>query len=405
MIPSLHQRLIGWGGFILLAGLPFHAFITTWAGHMFGRRALWQSWKEIVIAAMILVALDGIRRNPDAIKKLQTKTNLFIVAFALTAGIITLVGKPETIPVWFGVKTNFEFLAAFLAIQLASQKSWLSTGIKVLVASSAVVAVLAIIQALFVPVEFLSSLGYGPNTILPHQTLPNGLTRAFSTIGGPNQLGAFLILPIALTARLWLRSKRWQLGLVLAAQLAALYFSYSRSAWLGTAAAVGFVLWIHLSHKHRIVLLATAAAVATVLFAYLPNSSNAIFVRSQVSDKDHLESVKTADKLVEQMPQGRGLGSAGPASFYGSQPVIPENYYLQLAIETGVLGLVLFLGVQAALAVQLWQRRLTSFTAVPLLASLMGIAVVNLFLHGWTDSSTAITYWALAGITVGGGAK
>lgn len=401
MIPRRHRQIIGVGCLILIVGMAFHAFLAIWVGHLFGNQALWQSWKEILIVLLALVALDAVRRKPDAIKQLLTPSNGYILAFAVVSAVVTLIANPPMVPAWFGLKTNFEFLAAFMLASLATSKSLTSRATALLLGSSGIVAALAILQATVIPPNSLTAFGYGPQTILPLQTLGNGLTRAFATLGGPNQLGSWLILPIALSAKLWLDRMRWTLGLLIALQFIALYFTYSRSAWLGTAAAIILILWWNLNSKHRwlLVVATTLLGIGTALI--IANSSNQILERPEVSDAAHAESLQTGLASLMSNPLGQGLGSAGPASFRGESAVIPENHYLQIALETGVLGLLLFVAVQIALAARLWGVRLLSKTAEPLLATLAGIAVVNLFLHGWADSSTALTFWTLAGLTIG----
>jgi len=48
---------------------------------------------------------------------------------------------------------------------------------------------------------------------------------------------------------------------------------------------------------------------------------------------------------------------------------------------------------------QLWRQR-SELWAKLLLASLVGISVINLFLHGWSDDPTAMTWWLIAGLYV-----
>jgi hypothetical protein len=62
-----------------------------------------------------------------------------------------------------------------------------------------------------------------------------------------------------------------------------------------------------------------------------------------------------------------------------------------------VAGLAFFVLTSAMIAKRLWQQQ-----EMPraLLASFIGIAVINLFLHGWADDPTAMTWWGIAGLFV-----
>ena len=67
---------------------------------------------------------------------------------------------------------------------------------------------------------------------------------------------------------------------------------------------------------------------------------------SSVSSNDaHVSAFRSGVTDVLQQPLGDGPGTAGPASVYNSDhPArIAENYYVQIAQETGWLGLALFL--------------------------------------------------------------
>jgi hypothetical protein len=102
--------------------------------------------------------------------------------------------------------------------------------------------------------------------------------------------------------------------------------------------------------------------------------------------------------MIVQNPFGSGPGSAGPASFYNSnaQPIISESYFVQLGQEVGVLGLLLFLLICGYTAKMLYRQK--DATAQVLLASFAGLSVISIFLHGWADDPTAMTWWGLAGL-------
>ena len=127
---------------------------------------------------------------------------------------------------------------------------------------------------------------------------------------------------------------------------------------------------------------------------FLLHGNLANYGRLNTSDGQRLDAQNHALSVIKSHPLGLGLGTAGPASFHSKQPVISENYYLQIAIELGIPGLVLFLCLLTSLGRALYQY-CNRPLAASALASLIGISIVNLFLHGWADSSTAIV-WAIA---------
>ena len=105
-------------------------------------------------------------------------------------------------------------------------------------------------------------------------------------------------------------------------------------------------------------------------------------------------------RSVMAHPLGDGPGSAGPASFRNNgQARIAENYFIQIAQEVGLLGLAIFIAINRLIAKQLYSRRTELLPSI-LLASLIGITVINMFLHAWTDDTLSLLWWGLAGVSL-----
>ena len=118
------------------------------------------------------------------------------------------------------------------------------------------------------------------------------------------------------------------------------------------------------------------------------------------SDQGHIGSVANGLDLVRQHPLGLGLGSAGPASFYGpvEQQLITENWYIQIALELGILGLGCLLLAYFKLIKVFLQK--SSIINLTLVAGLIGLLSTNMFLHSLTDSTISIIAYSLTGIVM-----
>lgn len=403
---SATQKLIGWGCIALIGLVPFHAFATTWLGTTLGYRPLWQAWKEILLGLLAIVALLQLAIAPKSAKRYYKLLPLIILVYTLHSLLITAAMPNPFWPEILGVKSNLGFLLAFMVAYTVSSPKHATFAGKVLVAMAAVVGLFAVFQAFLLPSDFLVQFGYGRSTVPPFIAY-GGVLRFPSTLGGANQLGWFLILPIAICLKSFTRSHKLWWGGLLAIMLAASWLSLSRSAWLGTIAAVLIVLAGTLNKKIKTK--AIVASIAVILVAVtigwqIPSIRQVVdrgFLVGGGSDGLHLAAVKSGIEKVNSNPLGCGLGTAGPASFAGQEIFIPENYYLQIAVEAGLIGLGLFLALSYLLGKRLWQERRSASLALPLFATLIGIGVVNLFLHGWSDSSTALSFWTLAGLTLG----
>ena len=80
-------------------------------------------------------------------------------------------------------------------------------------------------------------------------------------------------------------------------------------------------------------------------------------------------------------------------------PRIAENFYLQIGQEMGWLGLALLVAVQAWVFRSLWAVRRMMLPRI-LLASGIGLTIVNLFSHAWADDTLGLLWWGMAGIAI-----
>lgn len=405
---------------VVLLLLPFHAFISTWGGTEIGPYFVWKSWKEILLAALIplVVWYCFIRRDIAAIIWRSWLTT-FVLAYTLLHCAFAIGSQASPEAVMAGLLMNLRFLAILVLAQVvwAGDHPWLHWvkrwGPTWLFVTTIIISLLAIAQISIVPRDFLVQFGYGPDTIPAYLMVdenPDAM-RAFATLRGPNPLGSWLLLPIALAAITVFRQRRNVLaGLALGLGVCALVASGSRSAWLGAGAAL-VVLAVTLIPRDKLIKAVKVGALPAILlgagFLYLattiPVLRLAVFRSSpgdallEGSTEKHWQETARGWNDAVANPLGQGVGVSGPASFYNTVPDVPENYFVQIAQETGFAGLLLFTAISVAVAYQLWQRRHSAMQAA-LLASFIGINVINIFLHGWSDDPTAMTWWALCGV-------
>lgn len=309
----------------------------------------------------------------------------------------------------------------FLLAQILaeSKNSWIEK-FKQLVAPvflwiTILVSVFAILQVTVLPNDFLVAFGYSKDSSIAPFILvdenPNA-PRAFATLRGPNTLAAFLVLPLMVALAMFIAKKQRALAAVaLALGGIALLLTGARSAWLGVLAAVLCLLLFELP-KQKLNTALKWGALPTVLlvagFIWLattvPALRLAVFHSSpgdptlvEGSTEDHWLATTNGIKDVIENPVGAGVGSAGPASFYSDKIKLAENYFVQIAQETGLVGLGLFLAIYILIFRRLWLARAELWPKA-LLASLVGLTVINLFLHGWADDPTAMIWWGLAGL-------
>lgn len=400
----------------LVALMPFHAFGSVWLGSVFGHQAIWQSWKEVLIAAMVAAAGLALWRTPACRDRLRNYLIYLAGGFAVVGLLVTVVNHPHLTPAVYGIKTDLEFLVVFALALLVSDMKLVTTLSRVIIATSGAVIAFGLLQIYLLPKDWLVHFGYGATTIQPYLLVDPAVqsVRILSTLGGPNQLGSFLILPLCLVAWQLLHKPRLWHGLYLAAGLIVAWHTYSRSALIGLAAAFLIVVVLRTSRRWQLPLLLIATIGAAIGISLLTTNAGRnqdlqyyLFHQTthdtgiHASTDEHSQAYQAGLKAASSHVLGTGLGTAGPASLHSTQPFIPEDYYLQLAVETGVLGLVLFGALEVLLGVRLWHHAATVPGAAAAVAALVGIGLINLVLHGWADSSTALIYWSFAGAIIG----
>lgn len=426
-IAALKYTVLTWvSGFAtaILLLIPFHAFLTVWLSSLFGHYMALRLWKEAllmfcVVGALYLIATDHKIRFHTLSRRLVW----LILAYMLLTIIWSLLALYQhdvtKKALGYGLIINLRFLAFFLvtwsvALRLGRLKSnWP----RLVYWPAVVVVAVGLLQAFALPNDFLRHFGYGPATILPVETINHNqnYVRVFSTLRGANPLGAYLVIPISLVSVWLLRGRRnWRQALFLVSALVVLFFTFSRSAWVGAGLSVVVILFLsRLSHRSQKIALAVISALIIIGAALAVGFHHDVRFQNFIlhtqtnsavpttSDQGHAAALRAGLHELEHHALGNGPGTAGPASLYNTEhPVrIAENYYIQIGQEVGWLGLAMFILINAGVGYLLFLRR-DDPLALALFASLIGLTFINMLSHAWTDDTLAYIWWGLAGIAM-----
>lgn len=423
---TLKYLVLSWSAALtiwIIILMPFHAFLTVWGASIVGHYTLLRLWKEIVllvcaVAAIFLLITDKKMRGGTLNRRLVWLI-LAYIALTLICGLFALNrGAVTPFAMIYGLVDNSRFLIFFLITWLVSLRlSRLHTYWQWMILWPATFVIGFGILQLFLPNDFLAKFGYGLNTISPYFTINSNedFVRIASTLRGPNPLGAYLIVPITMLTALLLKKKIEHKQIVLlGAALLCLVFTFSRSAWIGALVSLAIVVAVSLkTHRARQIALAASGVVLLLglgSFALIRQNDtfeNVVFhtqAESQIeldSNESRATALKSGLHDVAYNPLGSGTGTAGPASAHNDKcPTrISENYFVQIGQETGWLGLGLFILINIGVGYLLWSRR-SDPLALSLFASLIGLTIVNMLSHAWTDDTIAYIWWGLAGIAM-----
>ena len=407
--------LVVFGG-IVLQGPISVGLGTLWPQY----ELLIKSWKEILMLLAGLMALVLLHQN----KKIQILRDPII--FAIGAyGILHLVMMGYTFTGWSsslaGLAIDLRYVLYFGLVYIAMllYPNYRPVFIKVGIVGALVVLTFALLQVFLLPKDILKYIGYNVNTISSYLTVDQNQNyiRINSTLRGPNPLGAYagliLALIVAAIVKLKKPKDKWPLVTVLlAGGIVALWASYSRSAWIAAVVAVIIILAVAGGKKLSPKILAVVGMSAVLLvgsFLMLGNTKfiSNIFLHenpnggsSVNSNEGHISSLQDGLKQMVSQPLGDGVGSTGSASLYGNNPTIIENQYLFTAHEVGWFGLILFVYIFTLVMMGLWKLR-RDWLALGVLASGVGLALIGLLLPVWVDDTVSIIWWGLAAVVVG----
>jgi hypothetical protein len=423
-----HRKLLAAAtasGALILALVPFHAFLTIFAAQFVGHYTLLRLWKEVLLVvvcagAIAVVATDATKRQRLARDWLWRSVLVFIALY-LVAAIVSLATDTVTLKAAaYGVLSGTRFLLFFVALWLLASRASLLWRLryKLLLGPALIVVLFGALQRFVLPYDILRHVGYGPDTIRPYQTIDKKTSffRIISTLRGANPLGAYMVVILSvLVARLFTGLRKVPTLFFILACVVVLAATYSRSAWIGAFVGVGLIAASKLKHLFSIrsavlIALAGTTILATGLYVLRDNDfvQNTFFhtdehsLASTSSNDAHASASLTALKEVVRQPLGRGPGTAGQASVYnaGHDARIAENYYLQVGQEVGWLGLALFIAICILVAIRLYAIRQDPL-ALGLLAAFIGLVIVNMLSHAWADDTLAYLWWGFAGLVLG----
>ena len=191
----------------------------------------------------------------------------------------------------------------------------------------------------------------------------------------------------------------------------ALVLTQTRSSILGALLVVVVVLRPRPGRsegtRHRLAIAAVALAVLLVPVAIALGVAGRFTVGDPSSNQGHSAQIGDAAAVLVHEPLGRGLGTGALASsLLKPGAIIPEDQFLDVGVQLGVVGMVLFAGVLAAVVVKLGRAGdraggSVGATALGLRSGLLGLLVPCWVLQPFLTPEVGWVVFALAGAALG----
>lgn len=257
------------------------------------------------------------------------------------------------------------------------------------------------------------------------EALGQVFSRPYGTFSHPNILSAFLLFSLMTGLFLYLSHKSKKYGswidlILLQLNLLALFLTFSRAAWLATAISTVIVVvftWNIFGAESRKPLarfIATSSGLfITIVLIYYPF----IVQRGNVWDKAYQER-RSYNSAALAMIRDKPLTGLGPGESIfqmdqhlekGSKPweIQPiHNYYLLLASEIGLPGLLIFMyyaanAINRAIKGVIGNKKNASLKTTALLGGLVGSLVLMFFDHYfYTNQATTLIFWIWLGMLI-----
>ena len=409
---------------IIFAGISFHAPLTVFIETHFTASDVVKAWKELLMLPIVGILIYVVTKRQLWKSLLGDWVVRLSLAYMVWHILIMIILPTPLVQLQAGLLIDVRYVAFFLVVYVLLSLRRQEVGrlfLKVACTAAVVVMVFGALQAMVLPRDILSTLGYGENTIQPYLTVDKNhdYIRINSTLRGPNPLGVyaagfFIVLLAFLVTRYKKLSTRHKtfLAFTMMASLICLWFSYSRSALLMALVGAGIVSSILLvRYTSKTILVGCIVGLVIVLLSmlYVVKDNHAIqqivFHNNPTdnnpinSDHHHEESLQNASEQILASPLGYGVGTTGSASLYGEKPFIIESQYLFIAHEIGITGLILFVALFFYILYLLWQKRAQPL-ALGLFAAGVGIALVGLVQPVLVDDTVSIMWWGLAAIAL-----
>lgn len=350
----------------------------------------------LICTALSLFLKVAINKN---FKLKYFKTNAWVLMFALVIGIcaVTSISLEESRNI--ALLMIAFVLSYFVVINTIENKKQFKFILYIFSIAAVITAFYGLYQYMF---GDLYSQAW-----LDKEMFEDIKMRVYSTFENPNVYGEYLILAIPIIAGLlWTEKgifkKLFWLG-SLGVTMLALALTFSRGCWLGIILAIGLLA---IMIDRRFILL----GIVVLLFLpfVLPESIiNRFLSIGNMGDSSTSYRVYiwmgTLAMLADYWFSGIGLGIT---SFNTIYPIYSynnisaphsHNLYLQLVVEFGIVGLIIFLGMlynfykETIISICKKKNILTS----SLIAGVSGFMLQSMFDHTWYNYRVVLIFWII----------
>lgn len=360
----------------------------------------------------LALAIFDVGRRPQRLGRLQ-KSNYFFLVWAILAGL-TIFNSPMRFESSYNYMVLMgQYFSIFMltSLYVDSEKKFRKI-LQVFFLAVGLVSIIGVYQYFF---GVLETSDLWVDTI----KFPELKNRAYATLYNPNILAAYFLLALPLGLGICFNTKdklcKIFLAVILMLATGVLVLTFSRGAWLSLLVTIFLyalfcqrkLLWVFLIGGGGAFIFAHQLIVARLLSAFNPNDTSA-----------EIRSVlwHTTYYMIQENLLGIGWGAyrfVYPVYDYfffenNSEVIIyhAHNLYLHIAVETSVLGLLLFV-LAVGFQMQLAYKYISCTDAqekgfvVGFLLSMMTILLFAFTDHPLFNIEITMIFWQINGLLIG----
>ncbi len=242
-------------------------------------------------------------------------------------------------------------------------------------------------------------------------------TRIISTLGNPNFLGAYMAMVIPLTLGMFFEKRNTVFYFLLILFLSVLSFTGSRASMLATVFSIVLFFYFvkeKIKNKGKITII-FALLIIVIIISPLRNRFFTMFNLNDTNITSRIKGYIAVLKVIKEHPfLGTGLDTLTlffrqkiPKDFLKVTPILSQagyahNFILQRGLETGIIGLGIFIWfIIVAFRVvyrQCYSRENPNYILVGVLCSLSSLLIQSLF--SFSVITTSVLFWVLLGIGI-----
>lgn len=434
---SLTSFYMKWIFAVFLFLLPFHAlFVTFLQCKLWVDTTVIRFWKEIFVVFFLLFTIFNVlKKNKWSFVKIYKNNTLLGLTTLFILSSLLYIFFP-----YFSIKAasllGFKYdVFFFFCLLIGFYTSWVKDNIPFLMKSMFIS--IGIILIIFFPWYLSGNISattelfgysdkvsfYEANQCLSFSQNVSGHHRFQATFGGPIRFSVFLVVwyIIYLSFLLGERLKNKVLFFSLSPSIFifwSIFFSYSKTSFLGIifALILFFFLANKFIYKKRFSKKITRGIWSIIILLW----GIILFVKRELflhldAVINRLDNLSKSIEMFFYNPLGYGLGIAGPASQIGTSiesaggweistaspssinKFLPENWFVQILLEQGIIGLSLFVWLLYFIGYLLFQivKKEETFLSIGLFVAFITLIFMGFFTHSFEESATSYSLFLL----------